>query len=102
MVEILLTRMHSSRMRTGPLVDRIPESASRGCLLRGGGVCSRGVCSQGVWSRGGLLGGVCLLWGVGGSGPRGGSGPGVGGSGPGGVSALGVGGGGVGSYPSMH
>ena len=49
--------MHSSRMRTRPLVDRMLESASRG----GGGVwCRGGLVPGGVWCQEGpgLGGGI--------------------------------------------
>ena len=84
-VHVDVTRMHSSRMRTGRSL-----TVCWRLLPRGGG----------VWSRGGLV--------PGGSGPRGVPGPG--GSGPGGVWSWGVPGpggcawsGGVGGvYPSMQ
>ena len=76
-LESLLTRMHSSRMRTGHSLtvcrSLLPGGGTE-CLVWGGvwsggvGVCSRGH----VWSGGSLVWG-CLVWGV--SGPRGVSGP---------------------------
>ena len=47
------TRMHSSRMRTGPLIDRILASATRGGVCSRGGVSGPGgLVPGGVWSRG--------------------------------------------------
>ena len=78
----LVTKMHSSRMRTGHSLTvcwRLLLGEGGGCLLLGG-VCSRGicsggsapgwVCSRGVWSGGGCLvrgsapGGVCSRGGL--------------------------------------
>ena len=49
------TRMHSSRMRTGPSLTVCWSLLPGGCLLRGD------VCSWGVWSRGGSGPGGCLV-----------------------------------------
>ena len=73
-----LTRMHSSRMRTARALTVSPSmfcsggrgvSAHRGCLLMGcllpGGVCSRGCLLRGVSAPGGMSAPRgCLLWGV--------------------------------------
>ena len=53
-VKRFITRMHSSRMRTGRSL-----TVFRSLLLGEGGVCSGGVC---LWGGGLLLGGVCS-WG---------------------------------------
>ena len=65
----LLTRMHSSRMRTVRSVSRLPG----GVCFRGGGCASRGVCFLG---GGGVLPGGCF-WGGAVPGPKGGNCPGT-------------------------
>ena len=72
--KLLLTRLHSSRMRTARALTVSPSMLCGRCLLRrdvcsGGcllpvGMCLLwgGVCSGGCLLLGGLLRGVCLPW----------------------------------------
>ena len=71
---IVLTRMHSSRMRITRLLPLSPNMHCGGGMSAPGGVCSWGVCSGGICSGGRCLprgvsapgGGVCSggRWGV--------------------------------------
>ena len=68
---ILVTRLHSSRMRTAHALTISPSMlCARGCMLLGGAL-SRGCIVQGVPAPGGMHGsGGCLVWGVPGLGGR--------------------------------
>ena len=66
-VQLIVTRLHSSRMHTARLLTVSPSMhCSEGCLLRRGGVCSGGCLLGGylVWGVSGPVGEGCLLWGA--------------------------------------
>ena len=67
-IRLILTRMHSSRMRTGRSLTVCCSLLPGGCLLWGGawsgGCLLWGVSALGGAWLGGVCSGVCLLWGV--------------------------------------
>ena len=63
-VQLIVTRLHSSRMHTARLLTVSPSMrCSGGCLLRGVSAPG-GVCCGGTWSGECLVLRGCLLWGA--------------------------------------